>query len=229
MTLRKIWSDPFLWIQAAGIVLVPIGLLVVAMGLASGDPMLPPWLEESLVAVAGIVPIFLMQWFKPFYSFSLLAAALSPEQLSEQRRRILSAFLTSETKLLAGLTAFLLLQFCKRIYEIAPLFESLTPVHFSGGARLSGLVIASLGFLGANLFLQVSVSVIRILLFTDQEIASLPVLEFADVEAHFTILGTQKPDLLSRYELKLGGSDPVEPSVELSPSSIHEQESQGSP
>ncbi|MDX2272501.1 MAG: low-complexity tail membrane protein [Cyanobacteriota bacterium] len=201
--MRKVWQEPFLWVHLAGLLAVPFWVALTLIGLATSDPLLPVGLERLLVGLAGTLPVAWMQANRPFYIFSILVVALDPAQLSLQRRRILSAFLGFEEKLLALLVSLLLLQLAERFYQIAPLFQSLSPIHLGVSSRLLGLLIASVGFWGLNLFVQVPVAVLRILLLSDPEFEQLSPFAVDQVANQFTIIGQQRTDLW------VTGDDPV--------------------
>ncbi|MCF2970806.1 low-complexity tail membrane protein [Synechococcus sp. Nb3U1] len=193
--MRKHWQEPFLWIHAAGILVFPLWIGLTVIGLATGDPLFPVGVEQALVAVAGIVPIFVMQWRKPFNIFSLLVVSIAPDDLTPEQRRILAAFLSPEQKILTVLAAILMLEVCERLYDFAPLFAPLTPSH---GTRIAGLVMAALGFWGANLFLQIPVSVARVLLLSEPELAQIEPIPTHQIESQFSVVGSQRTQLLQR-------------------------------
>ncbi|MGQ9838844.1 MAG: low-complexity tail membrane protein [Cyanobacteriota bacterium] len=193
--MRKHWQEPFLWIHAAGILLFPLWIGLTLIGLATGDPLFPVGVEQALVAVAGIVPVFVMQWRKPFDIFSLLVVAISPQDLTLEQRRILAAFLSPEHKILTVLTAILMLEVCERLYDFAPLFAPLTP---GTGTRIAGLAIAAFGFWGANLFLQIPVAVARVLLLSEAELAQIEPIPTNQIESRFSIAANQHTQLLQR-------------------------------
>ncbi|MFS8884966.1 low-complexity tail membrane protein [Synechococcus sp. H70.2] len=193
--MRSHWQEPFLWIHAAGILLFPVWMGLTVIGLATGDPLLPVGVEQAAVAVAGIGPVFAMQWRRPFYIFSLGVVALPPKELSPEQRRLLAAFLSPEHKVLAVLAAFLLLEVLERLYDLAPLFAPLTP---GGGSRLAGLVIAAFGFWGANVFLQIPLAVVRVLFLSDLELAQIDPLPAEAIESRFSLFGDRHNLLLQR-------------------------------
>jgi hypothetical protein len=163
--MKAFWSDPYLWIHAAGVAVVPLWLILCFLGLAAGDPILPSGLEILLVAIAGIAPIAWMQTQKPFCIYSLLAVSLKSSQLTESQRRILTLFKQRFNPgflvLGAGLSCLIL----KLLYENAVIVADVTPIsnHFLG------LVVAIVSFLAANLFLQVPLSVLQVLLASEAE------------------------------------------------------------
>ncbi len=207
--MRKHWQEPFLWIYAAGILLVPLWLGVTLLGLATGDPLLPVPVEQAWVAVVGIVPAFVMQWRKPFNIFSLLVASVAPEDLTPQQRQILAAFLSPEQKILTVLTAILMLEVGERLYDLAPLFAPLTP---GSGTRLAGLAVAAFGFWGANSFLQISVAVIRVLLLSEPELAPIAPIPPEQIESNFSRVGSPNTPLVQRF-LKWLAPPPPEPAA----------------
>jgi len=193
--MRSHWQEPFLWIHAAGILLFPLWIGLTVIGLATGDPLLSVGVEQAAVAVAGIGPVFAMQWRKPFDVFSLWVAAVPPEELTPDQRRILAAFLSPEHKILTLLAALLLLEVFERLYDFAPLFAPLTP---GNGTRLAGLAIAAFGFWGANLFLQIPLAAIRVLLLSEPELAQLDPIPAEEIESRFSVVGDCHTPLLQR-------------------------------
>lgn len=187
--MRAFWSDPYLWIHAAGLAGVPVCLLLCLLGLAVGDPLLPAWLELGLIAIVGIVPIAWMQLQKPFYIFSLLAVALKPEKLTDDQRRILVLLKTRPS--LAGVVAgaVVLLLLLRKLYDVAPIAADLTPLPPSW--RPLGLLVAAIAFLFSNLFLQVPLSVIQVLLASDAEFAATAPYALENIAQSFSVFGLQ--------------------------------------
>jgi hypothetical protein len=164
--MRSFRSEPFLWIHLAGIAVAPLGLLMVWLALAIGDPLTPFWLELVVVTAIAIVPIFWMQWSRPFEIFSLLVIALRPDALTVEQRKILSLFKTTKQRVLALLTALMMMALLWEIYQFAPI-AALPVVNFPQ-IRIVGLIIAALAFLVSNLFIQVPISVLGILFTKDE-------------------------------------------------------------
>lgn len=183
--MKAFWSDPYLWIHLAGIAAVPFWLLLCLLGIAAGDPLLPSWLEILLIAIAGIAPVIWMQWEKPFCIYSLLAVSLKPNQLSEDQRRILSLFKARRNPIFIGLGAGVLFLLLKQIYAWAGLATTLTPIPNHG----LGLLLALVSFLAANLFLQVPLSVLQVMLASDQDFANVVPYEAASVAQDFLEVG----------------------------------------
>lgn len=192
--MRSFWSDPYLWIHVAGLAALPILLEVCALGLAVGDPLLPPWLEFLFVAVVGIAPVLWMQWQRPFYIFSFLAVAVKPERLSLDQQRLLRLFKAPENRVLAVLSPIFLGGALWQIYLAAPMAAEVAP--FSPEWRGAGLLLAAIAFLGSNLFLQVPVSVIRVLLASEQEFAATEPYPVDKVSRDLTILGWRVNQIL---------------------------------
>ncbi|MBF2027853.1 MAG: low-complexity tail membrane protein [Oscillatoriales cyanobacterium C42_A2020_001] len=184
--MRSFWSDPYLWIHLAGIATLPIWLELCLLGLAVGDPLLPVWLEIILVGIAGIAPILWMQWQRPFYIFSLVAIALKPEQLTEDQRRLLTLFKSQRHRILAVAVAVVMLVVLQKLYYGAAIASTIAPF---GSARWLGLLLAAIAFLGANLFLQVPVSVISVMLTSDATFASTPPYAIDQIRSTFSRFG----------------------------------------
>ncbi|MBD2089420.1 low-complexity tail membrane protein [Microcoleus sp. FACHB-1515] len=187
--MRSFWSDPYLWIHLAGVAVLPLTLELCLLGLAIGDPIFPPIVERLIVLTIGIVPIFLMQWQRPFYIFSVLLVAIRPEYLTIDQRRILKRFKTLGHQILTLLVAIGLGAVLLQLYQIAPLV--LQPAAQFPQWRGLGLLIASGGFLLSNLFLQVSLSVLRVLLIKETEFALIDVYPIEQIRSNFSIFGWQ--------------------------------------
>jgi hypothetical protein len=185
--MRSFWSDPYLWIHVAGVAAVPACLLLCLLGFAAGNPVFPMWFELSVILILGIAPIVWMQWQKPFYIFSLLAIALKPEHLTEDQRRILTLFRTRRNPIWIGAGSVVLFIFLLQIYNIAPIAAGITPI--SPGLRGVGLVLATIGFLGANLLLQVPLSVLQVMLASESEFAAASPFAIDQIPQNFSIIG----------------------------------------
>lgn len=185
--MRSFWSDPFLWIHAAGLAVFPLFLTFCLLGFAVGSPFLPPGLEVGGVALFGILPIFLMQWFRPFYIFSLLVVTLRPEKLSPLQLRLLTCFKTPIHHGLTIVTPVCLGIILWQLYRIAPLATEM--VSFLPQWRLLGLFLTALAFLGANLFAQVSVSVLAVLLTSETAFEKTSPYPLEKITHDFSVLG----------------------------------------
>jgi hypothetical protein len=192
--VRSFWSDPFLWIHLSGAAALPIFLGLCLLGLAAGSPLLPVWLEMFLVAVAGIVPVLWMQWFRPFYIFSILVVAVKPQNLTSLQQRILTRFKTKLNQGIALFVAVLLTVILWQLYRLAPLAASVAP--FPPSWRWAGLLLAASAFLASNLFLQVSASVMAVLLTPESEFAATKPYVLEKIRQDFTIAPWQVDRLL---------------------------------
>lgn len=189
--MPKSWFEPYLWIHVAGILVFPLWMGVCLLGLASGEPFLPAGLELIAIALLGIGPVLAMQLWRPFNIFSLLFMAVPTDCLDEQRRQILGAFQAKEQRFLSVAIAVLLFCFLIDAYHLAPLVESWSPVPIAPGAELSRFAIAAIGFLGANLFLQVPLAALRVMVMPEDILSAIPPVDFEDASDRFTTLGWQ--------------------------------------
>ena len=180
-------TEPFLWIHLAGIAVAPLALLVMGVALGVATPLTPYPLELLLLVGMGLVPVLWMQWQRPFEIFSLLLIALRPDQLSEERRRILALFLRPRQRWLTLLGTLLLLLKLGFIYYYAPL-AAMATLEFPQ-IRILALLVAALAFLIANLFLQVPLSVLGVLLTSQATYEATQPLESTQVQTQFTIPG----------------------------------------
>ncbi|MBW4539785.1 MAG: low-complexity tail membrane protein [Myxacorys chilensis ATA2-1-KO14] len=221
--MRSFWSDPYLWIHLAGVAGVPASLLLCLLGFAAGDPAVATWFELSIVLVLGIVPIAWMQWQKPFYIFSLLAVSIRLENLTEDQRRILTLFRTRRSPIWIGGGAVLLVILLNQIYNIAPIAANLTPI--SPSLRGVGLLLAAIGFFAANLFLQVPLSVLRVMLASESEFAAAPPFVLDQIPPNFSVIGVRVnqilPPVISDASLAASSKPlvPVAPSPQIDSSS----------
>ncbi|MBF2074799.1 MAG: low-complexity tail membrane protein [Synechococcales cyanobacterium C42_A2020_086] len=196
--MRSFWSDPYLWVHLAGLAVVPIFLELCLLGLAATSSVLPAWLVLGLVGAAGSLPILWMQWQRPFNIFSVLILALKPSELSETQRRILSRFQTPLAKGVAVAAAGLLLAVLWQLYPLAPLVTSVARLP---GGWLGGLLLAMAAFLGSNLFVQVPLSVLQVLLLSDSALAATPAYPVEQIEAHFTTPGFRVKHILPMLQV----------------------------
>ncbi|MBE9179170.1 low-complexity tail membrane protein [Oculatella sp. LEGE 06141] len=184
--MRSFWIDPYLWVHLAGLAALPIFLEICFIGLAIGDPVLPVGLELALVAIAGIAPILWMQWQKPFCIFSLVALSLKPDQLTVEQRKLLRLFKTAEVRILAVGAAVVSAIVLWQLYRVAPIASDLVP---ASGWRLTGLLLAAGAFLVSNLFLQVPVSVMRVLMVSEAQFAAADPYPPERIAKDFTLFG----------------------------------------
>jgi hypothetical protein len=187
LAMHSFKSEPFLWIHLAGIAALPLWLEIVWLGLAVGDPFPAYGIELIAIAIVGIVPIFWMQWQRPFNIFSLLLVALRPEKLSEQQRQILSLFKNKQQFWLGAIAAIVMALLLWQIDRLAPLASTVTPLPPQW--RILGLIIAALAFLASNLFLQVPLSVLAVLLTKEEKFRASQPYAIEKIEKDFTTAG----------------------------------------
>jgi hypothetical protein len=198
--MRSFWSDPYLWVHLAGLAAVPICLAVCLVGFAIGDPGAPAWLELLLVGAIGSAPILWMQWQRPFYIFSLLAIALKPEYLTDDQCRLLRRFQAPRQRLLAVGVALVLLVVLRRMYDQSAIVALTLP--FADRWRGLGLLIAAIGYLACNLFVQVPVSVASVMLTSEPAFAATPPFPRGQVRQSFSLLGLPVSRILLPLEQK---------------------------
>lgn len=188
-----LWSERFLWIHLAGLAALPIALELCVLGLAVGDSTLL-WLELLLVGGIGIIPALWMQWQRPFDIFSLLLVVIKPEHLTVDQKRILSLFKTTENRIGAVLAALLSAGILWQLFKVAPVAAEVAPSP--PGGRIIGLLVAAVAFAAANLFLQVPVSVLRVLLSNDTKLMAMEPYPVEKIKQDFTLLGFQINQIL---------------------------------
>ncbi|MDY7020579.1 MAG: low-complexity tail membrane protein [Cyanobacteriota bacterium] len=179
--------NPYLWIHLCGIAVLPLWFSLCLLGFAIDYPIGPVSIELSIVASLGILPILAMQWFRPFYIFSILLIAIKPNQLTPTQRQILTRFKTPLNQKLAGVAPIILIPLLWQLYRLAPIAANAVSLSLHG--RIIGLLIASFGFLGANLFLQVPISAIAVLLTQKAEWTVTEPLNVEQICQGFTRLG----------------------------------------
>jgi len=187
-------SEPFLWIHLSGIALFPALLEVVWVGLAIGSPGSFSTLELVLIAIIGILPVLLMQLIRPFEIFSILLFALKPECLSLEQRQILAVFRTTKLKFLSAIAAGIMILLLWLLYSLSPLAIGLA--SFFPQSHVLGLAISILGFLGSNLFLQVPISVLAVLLTNKSQLATMEPYPVDKINQDFTVPGIKVNQIL---------------------------------
>lgn len=180
-------QDPYLWVHLAGLAALPLLLDICLLGLATGTPWLPVWAEMGVLVGVGVVPVVWMQWQRPFYIFSLLILAIRPTQLSEERRQMLPYFRSFPVKVLTAIAPVFLIWVLWQLYYLAPIASDITP--FAQYGRPVGLLVAAIAFLASNLFLQVPLSVLRVLLVGKQRLAQTEPIAPEEIPNRFTTFG----------------------------------------
>ncbi|AUS99333.1 MULTISPECIES: low-complexity tail membrane protein [unclassified Nostoc] len=199
--MRSFRSEPILWIHLAGLATLPVFLLLCLLFLSVGEPLLPVWMELLLVAVVGVIPLLWMQLRRPFYIFGILGVALKPENLTEQQRKILCLINTKLNRLLALLAAMISIVLLWQLYQVTPLMVNVA--SFLPQWRSLALLMAGLTFLASNLFLQIPVSVARVLVTNDTEFAAIEPLPLEKINQDFTILGVRVNKILPQLTVKV--------------------------
>ena len=187
-------SEPFLWIHLSGIVAFPIFLGITWFGLSVSDRLPNVWLEILLMLGVGIIPIFLMQWLRPFEIFSLLVLAMKPDKITYHQRQILSLFKMPKQRILSLLTALAMVAILYGLYQLPALskfefnkFNILTQLFTQ--VPFLGFLIACVAFAGANLFLQVPISVLGVLANDEQQFAAIAPYPTEKISQDFTLAG----------------------------------------
>ena len=192
-------KEPYLWIHLAGLAILPLWLELVWLGIAAGKPIFPLFIELAIVAAVGTIPITLMQWVRPFDIYSVLLLALQPDRLSEPQRQILKGFKTPKHRILTGLGAIALLVALWLIARYAPLVATISP--FPNHAI--GLAVAALAFLASNLFLQVPLSVIGILITSGEKLAQFTPDPPEEITSNYFVPGFRVRQILPNIDLNL--------------------------
>ena len=180
----KIRSEPFLWIHLGGIVVFPLLWFVALIGLGVGQRYSYS-IELPLLVAIAILPVLLMQLYRPFNIFSLLFFSLQPESLTEDRRRILTLFKSRQQQLVSYTVAVFMLLSLGLLYYFAPLTANLSSALPQN--RIFGLAIAIIALFGSNLFLQVPLSALQVLFYN--ELASIEPCNPTEVEQKFIAPG----------------------------------------
>ncbi len=180
-------SEPFLWIHLSGLAILPFFLLLVWVGLSMGNPFPWYWLELILLVTVGILPILWMQLFRPFDIFSILLFSIKPERLTLTQCQILTLFKSKWHCFLSVLVAGLMLWLLWFIYKWAPIAGLAT--SFLPQKRIAGLALASFAFLMSNLFLQVPVSVLAVLLTSKKKFAEIKPISSRLISREFILPG----------------------------------------
>ncbi|MBE9098453.1 low-complexity tail membrane protein [Vacuolonema iberomarrocanum] len=223
--MRVVWSDPYVWLHLAGLATVPLLLELCFVGLAVGEPILPVWLEFFLVAVVGIGPILWMQWQRPFCIFSVVALALAPASISDPRRRMLRFFRTSVNQVMAIAIAITLAILLWQLYRFSPIAADLAP--FS--SRWLGLGMAAIAFLGVNLFTQVPVSVLRLLIVSDNQLAAQEPYPPERIPLDFVLFGIRLRHILPEPSVRPLSSPPTPIPQPTEPPAPETTEASGEP
>ena len=187
-------QERYLWVHFVGLAAVPLLLDLCLAGLASASPAFDYpaafGLQYWAIALIGVGPTLWMQIARPFYPFSLPPLAVKPAALEADQRRCLEVLTSWQIKALAGATALLCLWLLAQVYKLSPqITPLLTPI--------AGLITAAIAFLLVCLFLQISVSMARIILISPQTLKRVTPYEVNAIASNFLILGFPVPQILS--------------------------------
>ncbi|BAZ46324.1 hypothetical protein NIES4102_33540 [Chondrocystis sp. NIES-4102] len=185
--------EPFLWIHLSGIVIFPALLQVVLIGLGIGDSFGYIW-ELSLLVIFAILPILWMQLTRPFDIFSVLLFSLKAESLTNEQLKILSLFKTVKHKFVSLLVAGIMTGILWLLYSLSPL--SVGVVDWLPQWRILGMAIALIAFLGSNLFLQIPISVLLVLLTKKLSYVQTQPYPIEEIEHNFTVPGIKVDKIL---------------------------------
>jgi hypothetical protein len=191
--MRSFRSDPYLWVHLAGVAAVPIFLELCLVGLGMGSSLMPIWFELVFVGGLGIAPILWMQWQKPFSIFSLLLLAVRSDHLTEDQRKILGLFKDPIQRILSVTVAIAMAAILWQLYRVAPIAHG---VILPSATRGTGLLWAAIAFFFANLFLQVPMSVLRVLLLGDRTLVAAAPYPVEQIPSAFTIAGFRVQKIL---------------------------------
>lgn len=189
MAMIELQQNRYLWVHFAGLAFVPLLLDISLAGFASAEPALPYGGQFWIIALLCISPALAMQWFKPFYVFSLPPSALKPSVLSEDQRRCLTIFKSWQIKALAIATAILSVWLLAQIYAMSP---QVAPLFIPS----AGLLVGASAFFVASTFMQISVSAGRALLIGPSALKRVDEVEENAIARDFLILGIRVNKLL---------------------------------
>ena len=191
--------DPYLLIHLAGIAAAPLALELVWLGLAIGDPLSYWFLEFFLVALVGLVPIFLMQTKKHFNIYSLLLWHLRLDSLTTEQRQVLALFKRPRQTILTISLTGMMLVILWYIYQQAPLASGLAEQFFPP-IRILGLVIAAFSFLAANLFIQVALSTLLVMLTNKEDFQNVSPWAQENLAKDFTVFGLAVRQIIPNWQ-----------------------------
>jgi len=197
---KSLRSEPFLWIHLSGIVMFPVFLSIVWIALGSGNAF-TPLVELLTLALVGILPILLMQLTRPFNIFSILFVSLKTESLNDQQKVILALFKTFKQYFSSLVASGVMVLSLWLIYCLSPL--SFGAINFVPQWRIVSLAIASVAFWASNLFLQVPLSVLLVLLTKEKKLATIKPYNVEKIDQNFTKPGIQVSKILWFLELPL--------------------------
>ncbi|MGI0492675.1 low-complexity tail membrane protein [Alkalinema pantanalense CENA528] len=189
--MNRFWLDPYLWIHLSGIVVVPIALLGCWIALTAAPPSFSSIVEFLLIFLIGVLPILWMQWQKPFYIYSILVIAINPDDLTPNQQKILTLFENCRNPLLLMLGAIGLGVLLWQIQAGAQLVPPIVPLP-----QIFRLPAAAIAFFMATLFLEVPLSVLRVMLAGEDTFLNAQPLAIHTIRQKFTIVGLKVNKIL---------------------------------
>jgi len=192
--------DPYLWIHLAGLATVPVWLDGCLVGLAVGEPLVPPWLELATLGAVGTLPILWMQLQRPFYIFSVPGLALRPDKLSTQRRRLLTMQRGWFSRALVLMTAIALWGALYVLYQLAPVTTDIP--WLAGQSRATGWGICAIAFLFANLFTLVPATIVPLFLASPRRLETIEPFAATQILQKFTVTGLRLGKILPEVATK---------------------------
>lgn len=207
--MKSFRQDPYLWIHLAGLAAFPLFLQLAWLALGLGYPLPLYWLELAFLLLAGIFPVFWMQWTRPFDIYSLLIVALQPQQLTPEQLKILSLMRSNKQRFLSLGGASLMIWLFWLLYQWAPLASLSLP--FLPPWRLLGLFLAALSLLASHLFLQVPLAVLGVLFTSEEQWQNTPPFPVANIPSAFTLVGLRVKQILPPLIPSSAPEDPPAP------------------
>ena len=189
----KTRSELFLWIHLGGIIIFPLLLAITLIGLAVGERY-SYLLELPLITASSILPILLMQLYRPFNIFSVLFVALKAESLTNNQKKILALFQRKGQKIANIIAAILMSLSLWLLYYFSPMVADLA--HWLPQQRILGLAIAIVAFFGSNLFLQIPLNALQVLLANELTFAQVEQCTSDEIEHDFTSPGIKVSQML---------------------------------
>lgn len=200
LNVKSLRSEPFLWIHLLGISVFPIFIGITIIGLSIGDSY--SFIGELiLLTLITVLPIFWMQFKRPFNIFSVLFLSLKPERLNDRHKIILSLFKRFKHKFLSASAAVFMTALLWLLYHLSPL--AVGTLNFVPQQRLLGLAIASVGFFASNLFFQIPLSALLVLSTKQVKLDRTSAYSVDKIERDFTTVGIQIDRILWFIESEL--------------------------
>lgn len=184
--------EPYLWLHLAGIAVAPLWCLGTWLGIAAGESWFPARVELTLLVFLGAGPLLWMQWQRPFNPFCLLVVALPAARLTEAQRRWLSLLESNRTRLLALVGILPLVILLNQGYQLAPIATPASPFP----NHLVGFGVAAIAFLLANLFVQVPLSMMGLLLVSEERFQAVEPVPVTAVSGRFLQFGVPVAQIL---------------------------------